>query len=113
MDIHTQTFPMTFDWEPDPALVEQIATMIGLIDYSLDIEHLGEFKSYWVGQSMRYHTTYQWTQRYVQNLKRHRTAFRSKDTMIVGSQIVPKQAALHVDPNTNALLEKYGNNDNS
>lgn len=111
MDIHSDTQAMSFDWQPDEALVEQIALRIGLIDFSYDDDQLGEFVMYWIGQSTRWHTTYQWTLKFVQSLKFKKTAFRQKDTKVVGTQLVPKEAGISIDPNTRSLLEQYGNHD--
>ncbi|MGQ8367129.1 DnaT-like ssDNA-binding domain-containing protein [Glaciecola sp. 1036] len=109
-NIHGKPFAMTFDFELDEKLTTDLATHIGLIDTSICKDTFGEFKAYWVGQPNRWHTLYQWHLKYVQQLKRKRTTFSSKQNTVVGYQSVPRAenaANLVTDENTKALLNRY------
>lgn len=99
---------MSFTWQPDPDLVSQISAMIGLIDSSYSNEDVGEFVSYWVGRPERFHTPYQWNQKFVLTLKRLRTAHWSKNSVQVGSQFTQNKPGLTMSDSARALVEKYG-----
>lgn len=112
IEFHDIPYPMTLDWQPNEKLINDLAKHIGLLDGSIDADMLGEFKVYWVGQTYRFFSSYQWHVKFVQHLKRHRTAFRSPSNNVVVSQVVPevqKTAALVVDQNAKDLIKHYGN----
>lgn len=107
IEFHDKPYPMRLDWAPNEDLFKQLATHIGLLDASIDPDLLSEFVVYWVGQTFRAHTTYQWHLKLVQNVKFKRTAFQKSETTIVGTQRVPKTAGLVYDDNVRNLLNEY------
>jgi hypothetical protein len=100
--------PMHFDWVPDNDSFVQMAQMVGLIDKDYTTEDVGEFVLYWMGQSHKQFTAYQWHQKFVMNMKRKRTARGFSTKKVVGNQLVTPKAEIVVDDNARALVEKYG-----
>ncbi|WP_102798966.1 DnaT-like ssDNA-binding domain-containing protein [Bowmanella denitrificans] len=98
---------MAPDWQPDPDQVEQIATMVGLLNKEFDATDVGEFVAYWMGRPEIYLNSYQWHHKFVQNLKHKRTAWGKVSQSRVGTQMVSNTEGLTTCDNTRQLLDRY------
>lgn len=105
--LHRQHQPMRPSWQPDAALFEQMASLMGLIDKTFDEQDVGDFIAYWLGRPNVVFSHFQWTQKfaYAQRYKRLATGSTPKQT--VGSQQVPVAPGIEADDNARKLVEKY------
>lgn len=104
--LHNTRQVMTIDWLPDDDLVSTLAKMMGLINSQYDDDLIGEFRAYWLGRPDNQFTLYQWTQKFVFQLKNKRT-MKVNNQQIVGTQQVSKAPGISVNNNAKALVEKY------
>lgn len=105
--LHLNWHTMHFDWQPNQKLVADLAKLIGIIDYHYTTDELGDFIAYWLGRPESQFSEYQWTQKFVFNLKKMRLAHGVKNVRKVGQQIVPAQAGIVADDNAKKLVAKY------
>ncbi len=105
--LHRQYTAIHGRWRPDPALFEEMANLIGLIDRDFGDEDIGEFVSYWLGRPDAVFSHFQWTQKFAYAIKRKRMTTGHTTTKKVGSQSVPVAAGIEADDNARKLVEKY------
>lgn len=105
--LHTQWHAMHLEWLPDQALCQQLAKLMGIIDSHYSDIELGDFIAYWLGRPETRFTQFQWTQKFVFNLKRNRLAHGTTTVHKVGQQIVQVKAGIVADDNAKKLVEKY------
>ncbi|NVK56967.1 MAG: flavodoxin [Alteromonadaceae bacterium] len=107
LPLHQQHYAMHRDWQPDKAVFEDIATLIGLIDKSYDEHNVGEFVAYWLGRPESVLSSYQWTQKFTYSIKNRRTATGYQAVKKVGSQNVVIEPGIEADDNARQLVAKY------
>lgn len=105
--LHLNWTDMHLDWEPNENLVADLAKLIGLIEYQYTDNELGDFIAYWLGRPEVQFSEYQWTQKFVFNLKKMRMANNFKGTQKVGQQMVKTKAGIIADDNAKNLVAKY------
>jgi hypothetical protein len=107
--LHQRHNAMSASWQPNKALFEEIAALLGIIDKTYDDNDIGEFIAYWLGRPSSVFSEFQWTQKFANNIKRKRLAagFGSTPTKVVGSQQVKVAAGIEADDNARKLVEKY------
>jgi DNA replication protein DnaT len=111
--MHLEWQSMHMAWQPDTDLLSDLAKLIGIIDQEYSIQELGEFISYWLSRPESHFTQFQWTQKFVFNLKHKRLAHGVKNVHKVGQQIVSVKAGIVADDNAKKLVEKYSKKDSS
>lgn len=109
---NTQDLPnhhqMTIEWRPQTDVFEQVCQLVGVIEQGYSTEELGEYIAYWLGYPERKFTDYQWTQKFVLNIKLRRQRFPiSKQQSKVGHQWVTLDASIEIDENVRRLVDKY------
>ena len=104
--LHTIKTPMTEQWQPNDQAVTTIAAMIGLINSEYNSDDVGKFKAYWLGRTDSIFSLYQWTQKFVFQIKNQRTISHSNQH-IIGTQTVPKAPGISISNNAKKLIEKY------
>ncbi|MDU0353349.1 DnaT-like ssDNA-binding domain-containing protein [Paraglaciecola aquimarina] len=107
-NLHLNWHTMKLNWTPNEKLVADLSKLVGIIDYQYSANELGDFIAYWLGRPESQFTEYQWTQKFVFNLKKMRLAHGFKPTQKIGQQIVQTQAGIEADENTKNLVAKYG-----
>ncbi|GAB5381668.1 MAG: DnaT-like ssDNA-binding domain-containing protein [Aliiglaciecola sp.] len=105
--LHLQWSAMTTSWTPHPPLFKDLSALIGIIDNQYTAEELGEFIAYWMGRPEMQFSLFQWTQKFVFQLKQKRTARGVKTAQKVGNQWVEPKAGIEADDNAKKLVEKY------
>ena len=105
--LHLEWFAMHLQWLPDKVLSQQLAKLMGIIDTDYSDIELGDFIAYWLGRPETRFTQFQWTQKFVFNLKRNRLAHGTATVHKVGQQIVQAKAGIIADDNAKKLVEKY------
>ena len=105
--LHLQWQPMSINWQPDNGLVEDLAKLMGIIDYQYSELELGDFIAYWLGRPEANFSLFQWTQKFVFNLKHKRLAHGTPTVHKVGQQLVHAKAGIVADDNAKKLVEKY------
>lgn len=105
--LHLQWSAMTANWSPHQPLFEDLSALIGIIDAQYSQEELGEFIAYWMGRPEMQFSLFQWTQKFVFQLKQKRTARGVKTAQKVGNQWVEPKAGIEADDNAKKLVEKY------
>ena len=105
--LHLQWHTMLLDWSPDVKLLDDLARLVGIIDCSYSRDELGDFIAYWLGRPESNFSQFQWTQKFVFNLKQKRLARGIKTVHKVGNQIVRPKAAVVADENSKNLVAKY------
>tara|TARA_R110002167_G_scaffold10977_4_gene49130 strand:+ start:6436 stop:7116 length:681 start_codon:yes stop_codon:yes gene_type:complete len=111
--LHLEWQSMHMAWQPDTDLLSDLAKLMGIIDQEYSIQELGEFISYWLSRPESHFTQFQWTQKFVFNLKHKRLAHGVKNVHKVGTQIVPVKAGIVADDNAKKLVEKYSKKDSN
>lgn len=107
-DKHQSFVKMSVSWRPDADLFEQICQLVGLIDKGYSADELGEYIAYWLGYPEKQFTDYQWTQKFVLNIKQRRQRQPvNKEQTKIGHQWITPQAGLEIDDNVKQLVEKY------
>jgi DNA replication protein DnaT len=105
--LHLNWHTMSIDWLPNKKLITDLAKLLGIIDYDYTTSELGDFIAYWLGRPESQFSEYQWTQKFVFNLKKMRLAHGFKNVEKVGQQIVQTKAGIHADENAKNLVAKY------
>jgi len=105
--LHLNWHTMRLDWLPDQKLISDLAKLVGIIDYEYTTSELGDFIAYWLGRPESQFSEYQWTQKFVFNLKKMRLAHGFKSVQKVGQQIVQTKAGILADDNAKKLVAKY------
>ncbi|WP_412971092.1 DnaT-like ssDNA-binding domain-containing protein [Glaciecola sp. MF2-115] len=107
-DKHQAFVKMNVSWRPDADLFEQICQLVGVIDKGYSADELGEYIAYWLGYPEKQFTDYQWTQKFVLNIKQRRQRQPvNKEQTKIGHQWITPQAGLEIDDNVKQLVEKY------
>jgi len=109
--LHLTWHRMHFDWLPNQKLISDLTKLVGIIDYEYTTSELGDFIAYWLGRPESQFSEYQWTQKFVFNLKKMRLAHGFKNVQKVGQQIVQTKAGIVADENAKNLVAKYSKND--
>ena len=105
--LHLNWHTMHLDWHPNKKLISDLAKLVGIIDYDYSTNELGDFIAYWLGRPESQFSEYQWTQKFVFNLKKMRLAHGFKNVQKVGQQIVHTKAGILADENAKNLVAKY------
>jgi hypothetical protein len=107
-DKHQIFVKINVNWRPNAELFEQICQLVGVIDKGYSADELGEYIAYWLGYPEKQFTDYQWTQKFVLNIKQRRQRLPvNKEQTKVGHQWITPQAGLEIDDNVKQLVEKY------
>ena len=107
-DKHQRFVKMNVNWRPCAELFEQICQLVGVIDKGYSADELGEYIAYWLGYPEKQFTDYQWTQKFVLNIKQRRQRQPvNKEQTKIGHQWITPQAGLEIDDNVKQLVEKY------
>jgi hypothetical protein len=107
-DKHQSFIKMNINWRPDADLFEQLCQLVGVIDKGYSADELGEYIAYWLGYPEKQFTDYQWTQKFVLNIKQRRQRLPvNKEQTKVGHQWITPQASIEIDDNVKQLIEKY------
>lgn len=101
--LHTERKPIHLGWQPDGALFDELASLIGLSNTNYTQQDVGEFVAYWLGRPSTQHTGYQWTQKFTQMIKRK---YPSTVTAL-SSETTNNVAAIAVDDNARKLVERF------
>lgn len=109
--LHLNWHKMHIDWLPNEKLIADLAKLLGIIDYDYNSSELGDFIAYWLGRPESQFSEYQWTQKFVFNLKKKRLAHGFKSVQKVGQQIVQTKAGIQADDNAKNLVAKYSKKD--
>ena len=105
--LHLKWSHMQTQWQPDQQLFNELATLVGIIEKDYSEHDVGEFVAYWLTRPESNFTLFQWTQKFVQHIKKKRLAYGHKPQERVGNQLVTKKAGIEVDDNAKKLVEKY------
>ena len=105
--LHLNWHTMRLDWLPNQELISDLAKLVGIIDYDYTTNELGDFIAYWLGRPESQFSEYQWTQKFVFNLKKMRLAHGFKSVQKIGQQIVQTKAGIQADDNAKELVAKY------
>jgi hypothetical protein len=105
--LHLNLHTMYLEWQPNQKLISDLAKLVGIIDYEFTTNELGDFIAYWLGRPESQFSEYQWTQKFVFNLKKMRLAHGFKNVQKVGQQIVQTKAGILADENAKNLVAKY------
>lgn len=105
--LHLGATAMHANWQPDTGLFNQLARLVGLLDARYTEQETGEFIAYWLGRPSNQFSLFQWTQKFVQHLKKNRMVSGYQATQRVGNQLVQKTAGVSADENARKLVEKY------
>lgn len=108
--LHLNWHTMHLEWLPNQKLISDLAKLVGIIDYDYTTNELGDFIAYWLGRPESQFSEYQWTQKFVFNLKKIRLAHGFKSVQKVGQQIVQTKAGIVADENAKNLVAKYSKN---
>ena len=108
--LHLNWHAMHFDWQPNQKLISDLAKLIGIIEYEYTTNELGDFIAYWLGRPESQFSEYQWTQKFVFNLKKMRLAHGFKNVQKVGQQVIQTKAGIVADENAKNLVAKYSKN---
>jgi hypothetical protein len=105
--LHLNWHTMYLEWQPNQKLISDLAKLVGIIDYEFTTNELGDFIAYWLGRPESQFSEYQWSQKFVFNLKKMRLAHGFKNVQKVGQQIVQTKAGILADENAKNLVAKY------
>lgn len=105
--LHLNWHSMHLSWLPNEKLISDLAKLVGIIDYEYTNDELGDFIAYWLGRPESQFSEYQWTQKFVFNLKKIRLAHGFKNIQKVGQQMVQTKAGILADDNAKSLVAKY------
>lgn len=108
-ELHLTWSAMTLDWQPNMDLLADLSQLVGIIDKEYSHNELGEFVAYWMGRPQMQFSQFQWTQKFVFQLKQRRLASGINTLQKVGSQLVKPKASVEADDNAKKLVEKYRN----
>lgn len=105
--LHHHCCAMSLDWQPDEKLYSDLAQLMGIIDQQYEQHELGDFIAYWSGRPQNQYSLFQWTQKFVYNIKHKRLAKGATLKQKVGNQLVQPKAEIVADENAKKLVEKY------
>ncbi|QHJ12372.1 Primosomal protein 1 [Paraglaciecola mesophila] len=105
--LHLQWQKMSTDWTPNNALYRDLAKLVGIIDSEFSDHEIGDFVAYWLGRPETQFTQFQWTQKFVFNVKQKRLAKNMSAIHKVGNQVVTAKAGVVADENAKNLVAKY------
>lgn len=105
--LHLEWCAMTLSWQPTLSLFDDLAKLVGIIDKEYSSHELGEFVAYWMGRPQSQFSQFQWTQKFVFQIKQRRLASGLSVKQKVGSQLVTPKAGVEADENAKKLVEKY------
>lgn len=105
--LHLKWQKMTLGWGPNQKLYEDLAKLVGIIDKHYSEHELGDFVAYWLSRPEANFSQFQWTQKFVFNVKQKRLAKGLKPVHKVGNQIVSAKAGVTADENAKNLVAKY------
>lgn len=105
--LHLQWQKMSANWTPNATLYQDLAKLVGIIDSEFSDHELGDFVAYWLGRPQTQFTQFQWTQKFVFNVKQKRLAKNIRAIHKVGNQIVTAKAGVVADENAKNLVAKY------
>ena len=105
--LHLNWHSMHLKWHPNQKLISDLAKLVGIIDYEYTTNELGDFIAYWLGRPESQFSEYQWTQKFVFNLKKIRLAHGFTNVQKVGQQIVQTKPGILADENAKNLVAKY------
>lgn len=105
--LHLQWQKMSVGWAPNQKLYEDLTKLVGIIDSQYSEHEIGDFIAYWLGRPEANFTQFQWTQKFVFNVKQKRLAKGLKSVHKVGNQIVTAKAGVTADENAKNLVAKY------
>lgn len=105
--LHMEWSGMSLNWQPTKSLFTDLAQLVGIIDKEYSQNELGEFVAYWMGRPQMQFSQFQWTQKFVFQIKQKRLASGIKPLQKVGNQLVTPKAAVEADDNAKKLVEKY------
>lgn len=105
--LHMQWCVINPQWQPEANLFDELATLVGIIDKRYTQQELGEFIAYWMGRPDANFSLFQWTQKFVFNLKKSRVSFGRTNIKTIGHQQVKSEAGLTASDNARKLVEKY------
>lgn len=111
--LHMEWTAMTTNWTPHQTVFEDLAALVGIIDRQYSETELGEFIAYWMGRPEMQFSQFQWTQKFVFQLKQRRVASGVKPKQKVGNQWVTAKAGVEADENAKQLVAKYSKKQNS
>lgn len=106
-ELHLEWSAIKLDWQPTKTLFNDLAKLVGIIDKEYSDEELGEFVAYWMGRPQSQFSQFQWTQKFVFQIKQRRLASGVKVIQKVGNQLVKPKAGVEADENAKKLVEKY------
>lgn len=101
--LHTERKPIFFGWQPEQALFDELAKLIGIKNTTFNEQDVGEFVAYWLGRPNVMHTGYQWTQKFTQVIKRKYASCSTSLPSITSTST----AGVAVDNNARKLIERY------
>lgn len=105
--LHLQWQKMSADWTPNSALYKDLAKLVGIIDSEFSDHEIGDFVAYWLGRPETQFTQFQWTQKFVFNVKQKRLAKNMSAIHKVGNQVVTAKPGVVADENAKNLVAKY------
>ena len=105
--LHLNWHTMHLEWLPNQKLISDLAKLVGIIDYEYTTSELGDFIAYWLGRPESQFSEYQWTQKFVFNIKKMRLAHGFKNVQKVGQQLVQTKPGIVADENAKNLVAKY------
>jgi DNA replication protein DnaT len=111
--LHLQWQKMSLSWVPNQKLYEDLTKLVGIIDSQYGEHELGDFVAYWLGRPEANFTQFQWTQKFVFNVKQKRLAKGIKPIHKVGNQVVTVKAGVTADENAKNLVAKYSTKNKS
>ncbi|MBN7821822.1 flavodoxin [Bowmanella sp. Y26] len=103
--LHLHWQCMSVDWRPNQRLFDELSQLVGLLDNQYSDEDVGEFIAYWLSRPEISLTQFQWTQRFVLQLKKSRLTPGSRHK--IGQQFVSATPGVAADENAKKLVEKY------
>lgn len=105
--LHKTHYPISASWQPNKALFEELAQLLGIIDIEYDENDIGEFIAYWLGRPATILSEFQWTQKFAHNIKHKRISSGYAPVRKIGNQNVKVAAGIEADDNARKLVEKY------
>ncbi|MFC3122038.1 DnaT-like ssDNA-binding domain-containing protein [Agaribacter flavus] len=111
--LHQQHQAMSLQWRPSPDHFEMLCKLLGVITSEYSADELGEFIAYWLGRPEINQTPYQWTQKFVLQLKQRRLQKPAAQGQTkAGHQWMNPKSGLTFDQNVENLVKQYSQQDN-
>ncbi|MCW8093426.1 DnaT-like ssDNA-binding domain-containing protein [Alteromonas sp. ASW11-130] len=105
--LHRQHQAINMKWQPDDALFEEMATLLGLANKAYDQDDINEFIGYWLGRPTTVLSHFQWTQKFVYSLRSKRLGRADVAVRTRAENITQVAPSVEADDNTRKLVEKY------